>query len=263
MPLQIVVSGTGSMGRQVMAAVEAADGLMLAGVLEKFSQDATYALPGGRLVPLRTTPQGLTDLGADVLVDFTQAAWTESLLPVALAAGVRPIVGTTGLPAAWLTEMQHAYAERGLGGVVAPNFALGAVLMMHLATIAAPFFDAAEIIEQHHDGKADAPSGTAISTAHGMRAARTADFQRNQPEREPLPDARGAQHAGVSIHAVRLPGLVAHQTVLFGGVGETLSIRHDSTSRESFMPGVIRAIRAAPALDHLVVGLDRLMGLTD
>ena len=263
MSLRIAVSGTGNMGRQVMAAVEAADGLTVVGVLEKFSQDGAYALPGGGSAPLRTTPEGLADLGADVVVDFTHAAWTQALLPAALAAGVRPVVGTTSLPAAWLDDMQRAYAARGLGGVVAPNFALGAVLMMHLAKIAAPFFDAAEIIEQHHDGKGDAPSGTAISTAQGMRAAREAEFQRNQPEREPLPGARGAQHAGVSIHAVRLPGLVAHQTVLFGGLGETLSIRHDSTSRESFMPGLIRAIRAAPSLDHLVLGLDRLMGLAD
>ena len=118
-----------------------------------------------------------------------------------------------------------------------------------------------EVIEQHHDGKVDAPSGTAVATAQAMREARGADFRRNVAERETLPDARAATLGGVTLHAVRLPGLVAHQTVLFGGLGETLTIRHDSMDRESFMPGVLRGVRAAMELDHLVVGLDRVLGL--
>ena len=175
--------------------------------------------------------------------------------------GVAPVVGTTGLPDALIAETRAACARERLGGVIASNFALGAVMLMHLATIAAPFFDAVEVIEQHHAGKADAPSGTAVTTARMMREARASDFQRNVAERETVAGARGAELAGVTLHSVRLPGLVAHQEVIFGGTGETLKLRHDSMSRESFMPGVLRAIRAAPTLDHLVIGLDRLLGL--
>jgi len=162
---------------------------------------------------------------------------------------------------ALLAASVRGCAARALGGVVAANFALGAVMMMHLARVAAPFFEAVEVIEQHHDGKVDAPSGTGMATAEAMREARGSDFRRNVADRETLPNARGAALGGVTLHAVRLPGLVAHQTVLFGGLGETLTIRHDSMNRDSFMPGVLRATRAAMELDHLVVGLDRVLGL--
>jgi 4-hydroxy-tetrahydrodipicolinate reductase len=134
--------------------------------------------------------------------------------------------------------------------------------MTHFAGIAARYYEAAEIIEKHHDQKVDSPSGTALSTARLMAEARGSAFKRNVPASEPLPGARAAEQDGVTIHAVRLPGLVAHQEVIFGGLGETLTIRHDTTSRESFMPGILLAIREAPKLDHLVVGLDKLLGLS-
>ena len=137
-----------------------------------------YTLPGGGEAPLAQDVAALADFGADVVVDFTNAAWTGALLPAAVAAGVRPVIGTSGLSDALIAETAQACAARGLGGVIAANFALGAVMMMHLARVAAPFFDAVEVIEQHHDGKVDAPSGTAMATAQAMREARGRDFAR-------------------------------------------------------------------------------------
>ena len=263
MALRVAVSGTGNMGRLILRALEDAPDLEVVGVLELYSSGDRYTLPSGAGVPLRQAVDRIRDLQAEVVVDFTNAAWTEQLLPAAIAAGVHPVIGTSGLSEALVAQAEAACAQAKLGGVIAPNFALGAVLLMHLARIAAPFFDAAEVIELHHAGKVDAPSGTAIATARAMRAARDRDFDRNVAEQESLSHARGAELGGVSLHAVRLPGLVAHQAVLFGGVGETLTLRHDTLNRESFLPGVMHAVRTAPQLDHLVVGLDRVLGLTD
>ena len=260
-PIRVVLSGTGKMGTQLLQALTSAEDTVVVGVLEKFSQGERFPLPDGGEAPLRQSPGGVAGLGGDVVVDFSNASWTAELLPAAVAAGVRPVVGTSGLPEALVAEAASRCAARGLGGVVAANFALGAVLMMHLAGVAAPFYEAVEVIEQHHDAKVDAPSGTAVATARAMRAARGTDFQRNVAERETLPAARAAELGGVTLHSVRLPGLVAHQSVIFGGLGETLTIRHDSMNRESFMPGVLRAVRASMELDHLVVGLDRVLGL--
>lgn len=262
MTIRVAVSGTGKMGGQLIETFAATEDTEVVGVLERFSQGDAFDAVGTE-VPLRQSPAGLSDFGADVVVDFTNAAWTVELLPAAVAAGVRPVIGTSGLSDALIADTSAACAERGLGGVVAANFALGAVLMMHLARVAAPFYEAVEVIEQHHEGKVDAPSGTAIATAQAMRAARARDFERNVAARETLPAARAAHLGGVTLHSVRLPGLVAHQAVIFGGLGETLTIRHDSMNRESFMPGILRAVRTAMALDHLVVGLDRVLGLRD
>ena len=263
MALRVAVSGTGSMGRLVLRAIEDVSDLEVVGVLELYSSGDRYTLPSGANVPLRQAVDRIGDLRAEVVVDFTNAAWTEQLLPAAIAAGVRPVIGTSGLSEALVAHAEAACAQAKLGGVIAPNFALGAVLLMHLARIAAPFFDSAEVIELHHAGKVDAPSGTAIATARAMRAARDRDFDHNVAERESLAHARGAELGGVRLHAVRLPGLVAHQAVLFGGMGETLTLRHDTINRESFLPGVIHAVRTVSHLDHLVVGLDRVLGLTD
>jgi len=263
MTLRVAVSGSGQMGAQILSTLAAADDIQIAGVLEKFSEGDRYPLADGSSVPLRQSIDGLADLAADVIVDFSNAAWTEQLLPRVIDAGVCPVIGTSGLSDSLVDQSAAACTAKQLGGVIAANFALGAVMLIHLSRVAAPFFDAVEVIEQHHDGKVDAPSGTAIATAHAMREARSQDFRRNVAEREPLTNARGAELGGASLHSVRLPGLVAHQEVIFGGQGETLKLRHDSTHRESFMPGVLRAVRAVPDLDHLVVGLDRLLGLRD
>ncbi len=196
-----------------------------------------------------------------VVVDFTNAAWTPTIARAALQRGIPLVIGTTGLPADLLDELAREAEARGVGVVVAANFAISAVLMMHFARQAARFFDHAEIIELHHDGKVDSPSGTARATAEAMLAARGRPFNRPIPELETVPGARGAELGGVSIHAVRLPGLVAHQEVIFGGLGQILTIRQDSTGRDSFMPGVLLAIREVLARRGLVVGLEPLLGL--
>ena len=260
--IRVVMSGAGNMGRQIMAAVESADDLKLVGALDGLSSADSVEI-AGRPVPLSKSLDALREWTPDVVIDFSNAEWTVGLIPAAVAAGVRPVIGTSGLSDELIADAERRVSEAGLGGVVAANFALGAVLMMHLANVAAPLFDSVEIIEQHHDGKVDAPSGTAVATAQSMRAARDRDFNRKQAERHNVEgyDSRGAELGGASLHSVRLPGLVAHQVIVFGGNDETLTIRHDSMSRASFIPEILRAVRAAPELDRLVIGLDRLLGL--
>ena len=260
--IRIVMSGAGNMGQQIMAAVEAADDLELVGALDGLSSNRTITV-AGRDVPLSHSLNALREWSPDVVIDFSNAEWTELLIPAAVEARVRPVIGTSGLSDAAIADAERQCRAVGLGGVIAANFALGAVLMMHLAQVAAPLFDSVEIIEQHHDGKVDAPSGTAVATAQSMRAARGRNFVRREASRHNIDDydSRGADLGGASLHSVRLPGLVAHQMIIFGGHDETLTIRHDSISRASFIPEILRAVRAAPELERLVIGLDRLLGL--
>jgi len=264
MTIRVVVSGTGNMGREVLAAVGREPDMEPAGVLEKFASPGEIALPGGTgSVPISNDVASLLDeTKPDVIIDFTNAEWTPVIAGPALERGVRLVIGTTGLSEAWLKELERSCRERGVGAVIAPNYAIGAVLMIYLAKIAGRFFDFAEIIELHHDKKVDAPSGTALSTAREILAARGKPFERNVPDSEPLPGARGAQLDGITLHSVRLRGLVAHQEVLFGAQGQTLSIRHDTTGRDSFMPGVLLATRAVLERRELVRGLEDLFGLS-
>jgi 4-hydroxy-tetrahydrodipicolinate reductase len=198
---------------------------------------------------------------ADVLVDFTTGAAAPRLLLAAVEAGLHVVSGTSGLPAQALDELDRALGRATRGGVWAANFAIGGALMMHFARIAARFMDAAEVIELHHDKKVDAPSGTAVQTARDIRAARGTDLPDPQVERWTLEGARGAVDGGVRIHSVRLPGFNAHQEVLFGSLGQVLSIRHDALGREAYLPGVALAVREVPKRVGLVRGLDTLMGL--
>ncbi len=198
---------------------------------------------------------------ADVQVDFTHADAAPDLMLAALAAGVRPVSGTTGVSAAALDAVDRAARERGLGAASIPNFAVGAVLMMHFAKIAARFMDAAEVIEMHHDRKVDAPSGTAVATARGIRAARDADLPDPPVEKWALEGARGAVAGGVRIHSVRLPGLVAHQEVIFGALGQVLTIRHDAPGRDAYVPGVALATRTVMERVGLIRSLGEVMGL--
>jgi 4-hydroxy-tetrahydrodipicolinate reductase len=255
---RVAVSGSGKMGRQVAAALAAEPGMAPVAYLDALAGGATI----DGLPLFRDAARLIAEAGPEVIVDFTNAAWTPTLARAALPAGVRLVIGTTGLPADFMAWLEREAGERQVGAFVASNFAIGAVLMMHFARQAARFFDNAEIIELHHDQKVDAPSGTAKTTAELMRAARRDRFRYPLTEKETIPGTRGGELEGVAIHSVRLPGLVAHQEVIFGGLGQTLTIRHDSTGRDSFMPGVLMATRAVMDLDHLVVGLDSLLGLT-
>jgi 4-hydroxy-tetrahydrodipicolinate reductase len=263
MPIRVVVSGSGNMGREVLAAVAREPDMEPVGVLEKFSSEGTVVLPGGSgSLPMSADIPGLLDATKpDVIIDFSNAAWTPPVADAALDRGVRLVIGTSGLPESWLGELGARCRERGVGAVVAANFAIGAVLMIHMAKLAARFFNAAEIIELHHDRKVDAPSGTALTTAQEMLAARGKPFERNEPEKQTLANSRAAHVDGVTIHSVRLPGLVAHQEVVFGGLGQTLTIRHDTTGRDSFIPGVLLATREVMERKELVRGLGSLAGL--
>jgi 4-hydroxy-tetrahydrodipicolinate reductase len=263
MPIRVAVSGSGRMGREVLAAVHAAKDLEPVGAVDALATTDSMPLPDGSgAVPLTTDPAALfAETTPDVVVDFTNAEWTPKLAPAALDAGVRLVIGTSGLTEDFVESLRAECAKRKLGAFIGSNFALGAVLMQQMARIAAGFYDHVEIIELHHDQKVDAPSGTALATANLMDEVRSERFSRAETQRENLPGTRGGELAGITIHSVRLPGFVAHQEVIFGGPGETLTIRHDSTSRESFMPGVLLAVRAVMQQDGLVVGLERLLGL--
>ena len=202
----------------------------------------------------------LREARPQALVDFTNpdAALDNALAAVQL--GAAPVVGTSGLPTHAVDRLEAAAEQAGVGGIVAPNFAVGAVVMMWLAERAAPFFEAVEVIEAHHAGKLDAPSGTALATAR--RLAAHGRFSYNRPEKVTLGDTRGGEEGGVGVHSLRLPGVVADQEVLFGLTGQTLSIAHRTTSRAAFGPGVVLAIRGVVTGPRFYRGLDDLLGLS-
>ncbi|TMF14374.1 MAG: 4-hydroxy-tetrahydrodipicolinate reductase [Chloroflexi bacterium] len=263
MGIRVLVSGSGKMGREVLAAVCLADDLEPAGVVDLFAKADAIALPDGSgAVPFGSDVTVLIEqTRPDVAVDFSNAEWTPRLADAALAAGVRLVIGTTGLTDAFLKNLEEECSRRNLGAVVAPNFAIGAVLMQHISALAARYYESAEIIELHHGGKADAPSGTSIATAKAMAAGHEKPFLRPPTQKETVAGTRGADVDGITIHSVRLPGLVAHQEVILGGTGETLRIRHDSLGRDSYMPGVIMAIRHVMERPGLVRGAGQLLGL--
>lgn len=203
----------------------------------------------------------LAEWRPDALVDFTQPSAALGNALAAVEAGVRPVVGTTGISAEGIDELERACAGRGIGGIVAPNFAVGAVLMMWLAEKAAPFFPAVEVLEMHHATKLDAPSGTALATARRLAGARGRAFDYRRPEKVTLEATRGGEEGGVGVHSIRLPGLVADQEVIFGLPGQTLTITHRTISREAFAPGVILAVRTVTEKPGFYRALDQLLGL--
>jgi len=195
---------------------------------------------------------------AQVVVDFTTAAVVMENTAAIIESDARPVIGTSGLLPEQISKLQELCEKNNNGGVIAPNFAIGAVLMMKYAQDAAKYFPNAEVIELHHDLKADAPSGTAIKTAN-LLAESKKSIPAKIDEKEILPGARGAESQDIRIHSVRLPGLVAHQEVIFGGQSQTLKIRHDSIHRDSFMPGVCLACKKVMHLKELVYGLEHLL----
>ncbi len=262
-PIRVVVRGAlGRMGQEVVKAVCQEPGMQVVGAVEREVAGNSLALPGSsESVPFSADLDHiLTSCQPDVMVDFTIAAAVMPAVRTATKRGVNLVIGTTGLTADDLNEIDQLAIAHKVGAVVAPNFALGAVLMIHLAKIAAKYLDYAEIIEMHHEKKADAPSGTALATARAMAAARGKPLLQPPGKAAGLA-SRGQQVEGVTVHSVRLPGLLAHQEVLLGGPGQTLTIRHDTISRECFMPGVLLAIKEVVNRKGLVYGLDTLLGL--
>lgn len=262
--LKVVVAGAaGRMGREVVKAVMNDQDLVLAGAVDVAGQGQdigtlTAGSPNGVLVA-GNLGRVLEETGADVVVDFTIPSIIRENLSISLRHKVHAVVGTTGLSEKDIENINRDALDAGVGVVIAPNFAIGAVLMMKFAAEAARYLPHVEIIELHHDQKLDAPSGTAIKTAELIKANREQFRQGHPHEKEEFTGARGGEFDGMRIHSIRLPGMVAHQEVIFGGLGQTLKIRHDSLSRESFMPGVVLAVKRVVSLQGVTYGLEKIM----
>ncbi len=262
-PIRVVVHGAqGKMGREVVRAVWREPGVELVGAVELNPDSDCLLLPDGKgSVPFSSDLENILErCQPDVLIDFTIALAAMPTARTAASRGVNLVIGTTGLSAEDLNEIDHLATANKIGAVVAPTFALGAILLIHLSKICARYFDYAEIIELHHHLKADAPSGTAIATAKAMAKAKGKPFSQ-PPQSQKAPGSRGQQVEGITVHSVRLPGIAARQEVLLGGPGQTLSLKHDAISRECYMPGVILATREVVKLKGLVYGLDSLLDL--
>ncbi|HEY7064943.1 MAG TPA: 4-hydroxy-tetrahydrodipicolinate reductase [Chloroflexota bacterium] len=261
-PVRVAVAGArGRVGREVVRAVDAADDFLLVGGLSR-TPGATVERANGEPLALHAEIDALLrEARPDVLVDFTLPDAAMPIARAALRAGVATVIGTSGLGATECAELGALAEDAGVGVAVVPNFAVGAVLLIHFARLASRYFGAAEIVELHHDGKADAPSGTALATAEAMAQARGGAFAADRTTKHTLDAVRGGEVGGVRVHSVRLPGLVGHQEVLFGGAGQLLTLRHDATSREAYVPGVLLAVRAIRERRGLVYGLDPLLGL--
>ena len=262
-PIRVVVLGaSGRMGQEVINALCGDPDVEAVGAVELEVTEDYLTLPDASgKVPLSSDLEYIfTECKPEVLVDFTIAQATMPAVRIAAKHGVNLVIGTTGLTPDDISEIDNITKTQQVGTVVAPNFALGAVLMMHLAQIAGRHFDYAEIIESHHHQKVDAPSGTALSTAKAMAQARGKPFSCPSGLKTDL-SSRGKQVEGIALHSVRLPGLMAHQEVILGTTGQTLTIRHDTINRQCFMPGVILAIKEVTKHQGLVYGLDTLMGL--
>ena len=252
--IKVLVNGAlGRMGRTVCAAVNADSELELVGAVDVFE---------GTVEGLNVETNldaALKKIQPEVMVDFTRPDAVFGNVMTALENKVSPVVGTTGLDSDDLKKIRDAAEKNSTPAFIAPNFALGAVLMMLTARKIAKYMPDVEIIELHHDRKLDAPSGTAELTAKMISEVRLKHKQGHPDEVERLEHVRGAEVDGIRIHSVRLPGLVAHQEIIFGGLGQTLTIRHDSMGRDSFMPGVLLACKKVRALKGLTIGLDKIL----
>lgn len=261
--LNVAIQGaTGRVGREIVTAVTNHANMRVTGAVSLDADGSQLSLPDGSGVPHTLDfPTLLQYIKPDVIVDFSQAEGALATARHAIENGVNVVIGTSGLTGEQVSELDGLCHQYSVGGVIAPNFALGAVLMIHMSKIASKYFDYAEVIERHHETKIDAPSGTAIATAEDMVNARGKPFELSITQKENLPGSRGAVVDGVAVHSLRPQGSVAHQEVIFGGLGQTLTIRHDTSGRQCYMPGVLMALEAAPKRVGIVFGLDALLGL--
>lgn len=266
--IQVLVSGaSGRMGREVVKAVCGDSSLKLVGAVDHHNvgRDAgeLAGTEANRVLVAADLAQNLRESGAHVAVDFSVPNAVRQNIQIMLDCGVCPVVGTTGLGENDLAEIDAAARKANLPVFIAPNFAIGAVLMMRFAAECAKLFDSAEIIEYHHDKKVDAPSGTAFKTALLMRESRGEDFVHiggdSAQDASTAAGSRGGELGGVAIHSVRLAGYLAHQEVIFGMAGQTLNIRHDTITRECYMPGVLMAIKKVQSLQGLTYGLEKIL----
>ncbi|KUP06557.1 dihydrodipicolinate reductase [Bacillus coahuilensis p1.1.43] len=262
--IKVAIAGPrGRMGQEAVKMVLETDQFELVGALDhrhdgKLLQDI---LPGVKdEIPIYGDIKSLlSSLTIDVLVDLTTPDVGYLHTKEAIMHGVRPVVGTTGFTQDQLSELRELAEEKGIGVIIAPNFAIGAILMMKFAQMASKYLPDVEIIEMHHDQKLDAPSGTAIKTAEMIQQVRESKQQGHPDEKEIVTGARGGDLDGIHIHSVRLKGLVAHQQVMLGGEGQLLTLKHDSFNRASFMSGVKMCVETIMNLDTLVYGLENLI----
>ncbi|MCT0151695.1 4-hydroxy-tetrahydrodipicolinate reductase [Fructilactobacillus fructivorans] len=258
--IKVLVAGfRGSMGQKAIKMIEKNDEFQLVGVYDPKAEDLSpksHNLPDD--VHVYNNFDQINGKDIDVWVDFTVPKAAYPNTKFALENGIHPVIGTSGLSDDQLSELQKIAEDQDVSGIIAPNFGISAVLLMKFAKEAAQYFPDAEIIEMHHQDKKDAPSGTAINTAKLISAGRKEQPKPVKTE-ETLKGARGAEYDGVPIHAVRLPGYVAHEQVLFGGDGEALTIRQDSFDRDSFMNGLKVAIQKVDDVNGLVVGLENIL----
>lgn len=262
--IKVAVTGAmGKMGQEAVKMVASTPHFQLVAAIDTKDEGKLLSeiegMPNVAVPVYEDLHRALTEQEVDVLIDLTNPKVGRKHMEIAFEHGVRPVVGTTGFNEQDVAELSKIAEERGLGAIIAPNFAIGAILMMKFSQMAARFLPDVEIIEMHHDKKLDAPSGTAVKTAQMIAEVREPKQQGHPEEKEELPGAKGADFQGMRIHSVRLPGLVAHQEVIFGGVGQTLTIRHDSIDRTSFMPGIRLAVETVMKLDLLVYGLENII----
>ena len=260
--INVVVHGAlGKMGQEVLNAVTIAEDMTPVGAADQSAEPGSISLPDRSAQIPMSNDLSQVLAGADVVVDFSTADGAMSAMRTASANNVNVVVGSTGLSEDNYGEADGLANGHGVGIIIAPNFAMGAVLMIHLAKEAGRFFDYADLTEMHHEAKIDAPSGTALAIARAAVEGKSGAFTNVRDEKELIKGPRGGDYEGVSVHSARMPGRVAHHELVFGGLGQTLTIRHDSVSRESFMPGVTMAIREVVNRKGLTVGLENLMGL--
>jgi len=263
--IKVVVAGAcGKMGQEVIRAIGREGDTELIGAVDiRGAGEDIGGITGGGpsgIIVSDDLAAVLRETKADVLVDFTHPLAVAGNIRTALASRTAAVVGTTGLPLAEREELHRLALAQSVGVIIAPNFAIGAVLLLQFAGQAARFFPAAEVIERHHPAKADAPSGTALQIAERINSGREADAPgEGVVGKESVGGVRGGDIGGTRIHSVRLPGSVAHHEILFGGLGQTLTLKHDSLSRESFLPGIMLAIRHVKRVKGVVFGLETLL----
>ena len=258
--ITVAVNGAlGRMGQTVQDAVRRELGLRLIGGADLRASEIDDDRDG--LAYADSLELLFESVKPDVVVDFSNASGGEYAMRTCVAHRVRCVSGSTGLSEVTLSEIRSLAGAAGVGVLSASNFALGCVVLMHLAKVASSHFDFADIIESHHEQKVDAPSGTALSIAGAMLAGRSGDFTQTGTELALIEGTRGGSSGGINIHSARMPGRVARQEVVFGAEGQTLTLIHDSTSRDSFMPGVMLAVRRVMELDGMMVGLGSVLGL--
>jgi 4-hydroxy-tetrahydrodipicolinate reductase len=261
-PIKIVVHGAcGRVGKVLLETIRPESGVEVVGGVDMKGSGSEISLPDGTSLPFSNDLEKMIKaVKPEVVVDFSLAPATLPAVRIAFKHKIHMVIGTTGLTADNLAEIDRLARKNGVGAIVASNFALGAVLMMNFARLAAKYMDYAEIIELHHPAKLDAPSGTALNTAKAMAAYRGRPFSESADHGKNFP-SRGENANGIPIHSVRLAGLMAHQEVILGGLGQTLTIRHDTINRECYVPGVLLAVREVAKHQGLVEGLERLLDL--